>query len=384
MSYILRLILLCHLSVLPSRKLPIPIKEKVRAELNTMIENEIITPVNEPTEWISALLVVAKSNGDVRICIDPKPLNKALLRNHYLMPTIDDVLPELNNAKVFSTCDARHAFWHVCLDEPSSRLTTFETPFGKYRFLRLPYGLSVNPEEFQRRLHDVLIGLRGISCIADDILVYGCGETTELASIDHDKNLRALLERCRECGIRLNKDKFKLHRSTVAYMGHQLTPTGLKADPAKIEAIETMPPPEDKQGVQRLLGMATFLAKFVPNVSEMTSPIRTLLDSSNEFKWDNDVHGKSFVELKNLLKTTPVLGYYQLSKQITVQCDSTQKGLGACLLQDGKAVAYVSRALTKTEQEYAQIEKERNAIFFCICAFSYLCIWEENNSGNRS
>ena len=115
---------------------------------------------------------MAKANGGIRKCVDTKPLKKALKRNHYMMPTIEDILPDLQDAKVFTTCDVAHAFWHVQLDEESAKLTTFETPIGRYRFLRLAFDLSVAPEEWQRRLHEVLFSLDGVACIADDINVW--------------------------------------------------------------------------------------------------------------------------------------------------------------------------------------------------------------------
>jgi len=134
----------------------VPIKEKVGRKLQYLQDEGIIAPVREPSAWISALLVVTNTNGDTRICIDPKTPNKALLRDHYPMITIDDVLPQLANAKVFSAVDARNAFWHLAPDEESSKLTTFETPFGKFRWLRLPYGVKPAPELFQRRMNEVL------------------------------------------------------------------------------------------------------------------------------------------------------------------------------------------------------------------------------------
>ena len=290
---------------MPLRRLLVAVRNKVKSELDEMVANDIIAPVIELSEWISALLVVAKGNGSLRICMDPKPLNKALLRNHYLMPTIDDVLPSLTSAKVFSTVDAAHAFWHVQLDEESSKLTTFETPFGRYRWLRLPLGISVASEEFQRRLHENLTGLKGIAVIADDILVYGTGETTEEATMDHDNNLRELFSRARACGLRLNLDKMKLRQTSISYMGHMITSEGLKPDPSKIEALKKMPPPTDVKGVQRLLGMATYLAKFVPQFSEMTSSIRTLLDKNNEFHWSTE-NEREFENLKALLSSDAV------------------------------------------------------------------------------
>ena len=108
-------------------------RENIKSELERLTKMEIVTPVDTPTDWISSLVVVAKSNNKIRLCIDPKPLNKALKRNDYAMPTIDDVLPDLQEARYFTHLDAKNGFWHVQLDEDSSFFTTFETPFGKYR-----------------------------------------------------------------------------------------------------------------------------------------------------------------------------------------------------------------------------------------------------------
>ena len=338
---------------LPLRKLPLAIKDKVKAELDNMVRKGIISPVDKPCDWISALLVVTKPNNQVRICIDPKILNRALKRNHYPLATLDDILPELQNAKVFSTVDTKNGFWQIELDEESKDLTCYETPFGIFRWNRLPFGLSVSPEEFQRRLNEALSGLQGIAIIADDILIYGKGQTAEEAKLDHDRNLVALLNRCREKGICLNPNKFKLHLKSVRYMGHLLTENGLKPDPQKIEAIDRMPPPTDVQGVQRINGVVNYLARFVPNLSERLEPLRALTRADNEFIWNPEVHGKAFEEVKKLLREAPVLQYFDSSKTTVVQSDASQNGIASTLLQDGRPVAYASRALTPTEKNYA-------------------------------
>ena len=185
----------------------------------------------------------------------------------------------------------------------------------------------------------------------------------------HDKKLAALLNRCRMAGIRLNQGKLALRRKSIEFMGHRLSEKGLEVESDRAEAIDRMPPPQDVKGVQRLLGMAGYLAKFVPNFSEVTAPIRSLLNKKVEFYWNDEIQGTAFEKLKSLLRSAPVLQYFDWKLPTTVQCDSSQSGIGACLLQNGRPVAYASRALTSMEQHYAQIEKENLAIVFALGKF---------------
>jgi len=154
------------------------------------------------------------------------------------MPTIEDVLPQLVSAKVFSTVDAKDGFGHIKLDDASKRLTIFETSFGQYRRLRLPFVISPATDTFQARMHEALVGLKGIKFIADDILIAGMGETEAEAILDHNQHLCALLDRCRERGIKLNKQKLKLNRSSMVFCC-----LGVFLDQLKVEAIMNMPPP---------------------------------------------------------------------------------------------------------------------------------------------
>ena len=130
-------------------------------------------PVKEPTDWVSSLVVVEKKNKKLRVCLDPKDLNNNLKRSHYPLPTLDEIIPDLHNSKVFSTFDCRNGYWQVGLSEKSSFLTTFNTPFGRYRWLRMPFGLSSASEEYQRRMTEAIGDLDGVKVFVDDILVYG-------------------------------------------------------------------------------------------------------------------------------------------------------------------------------------------------------------------
>ena len=269
----------------------------------------------------------------------------------------------MHGAKVFTVLDVSKGFWHIELDELSSFLTTFHTPFGQYRWKRMPFGISSAPEVFQRRMHELIEGLRGVEIVADEIMTVGYGESQEEAVHDHDKNLAAFLQRCADRGIKLNAEKLKLRVKEVPFIGHVATDKGLCVDPAKVRAIVEMPPPSDVTGIQRLLGMIQYLSKFLPCLSDMTKPLRDLTQKDAEWVWDQPQQ-KSLETIKQAVTSTPVLRYYSLQEEVTLQCDASQHGLGAALMQNGQPVAYASRALTSAETRYALIKKELLAIVF--------------------
>ena len=213
-----------------------------------------------------------KKSGKLRVCIDPQELNKAICRPKYQMPTLKEILPNLAKARIFTVLDAKDGFHQVKLDQQSSALTTFWTPYGRYKYLRMPFRISSAPEEFQRRMHEVCQGLDGVAVIADDILVYGCGDTEDEYMNDHDMNLKALLKRARESNLKLKRKNLKLHLSELVYMGHRLTAKGVQPDPAKVKAIVEMPSPQSKKAVEHLLGCVTYLSRFCPRLRKWFNP----------------------------------------------------------------------------------------------------------------
>ena len=176
------------------------------------------------------MVATQKPSGKVRLCIDPQRLNQALKRRHYLLPVIEDILPELSKARVFTKADLKDGFLQIQLDDASSKLTTFQTAWGRYCWLCMLYGISPAPECFQQKLDQCLEGLKGVYKIADDLLIIGQGDTDEEADQDHDQNLKNLLDRCRTKDIKLNKDKFQFKCSEVSFIGHVMTKDGLKPD----------------------------------------------------------------------------------------------------------------------------------------------------------
>uniref|UniRef100_A0AAR2JIE4 ribonuclease H n=1 Tax=Pygocentrus nattereri TaxID=42514 RepID=A0AAR2JIE4_PYGNA len=208
-----------------------------------------------------------------------------------------------------------------------------------------------------------LEGLPGIYIIADDVLITGEGETVESATKDHDEKLRHFLNRCQKQNIKLNADKFKLRKEEVPYIGHLLTSEGLKIDPEKVRAVTEMPRPTDVKAVQRLVGMVNYLSKFYAHLSDDCEILRQLTHKDSVWDWA-PMHEKAFVRLKTNIAKTPVLRYYSPKEELTLQCDTSEAGLGAALTQNGQPVAFTSRALSSTERGYAPIEKECLAIVF--------------------
>ena len=340
----------------PPRRVPVALREQIKSKQDEMVESDVIAPVNEPTAWVSSMLVVAKPNK-LRICLDPRDLNKAIRREHYQLPTVEEVVTRLTHAKKFTVVDAKDGCWQKRLDTDSSYKTTFNTPFGRYRWKRMPFGICSAPEIWQRTMHEFVEDLEGVEVIADDFLIAGFGTTDDEVNLSLESNERAFLEKCRQWNLKLNRAKVRRHQSSVKFMGHLLTSEGLKPDPDKIQAILQLPEPEDRPALKRFLGMVTYLSKFMPHLSEMTEPLRPLEDKDVEFQW-LEQHSVAIATIKKFLTEAPVLKYYDVSKPVTVQCDASQSGLGAVLLQDAQPICYASRALTDTEMRYAQIEKE--------------------------
>lgn len=172
-----------------------------------------------------------------------------------------------------------------------------------------------------------------------------------------------------EVELTLNAEKCKFRVREVTYIGHTLRADGVRPDQEKIRAIKEMPAPTDKKRIQRLLGTINYLAKFVPNMSAVTEPIRKLLKEENEFIWAHEQQ-QAFEKLKDIITRNPVLSFYNVSKPVTVSCDASQCGLGAMLIQDNKPVAYASRSLTDAESRYANIERELLGVLFGLERFN--------------
>ncbi|XP_013196514.1 uncharacterized protein K02A2.6-like [Amyelois transitella] len=349
-------------SVCPVRKIPVGVRDKLRIELDRMENLGVIRRVTHPTPWVNAIVVAAKKDGSIRVCLDPRPLNRAVRRAHYPLPTLTDIATKLEGARYFSKLDARSGFWMVQLDDDSADLCTFGTPYGRYQYLRLPYGINCASEVFHQKIRQILEGLEGVDSFVDDVIVWGSSIS------EHDERLKLLLNRARDAGIKFNKEKCEFCVQTVTYLGHTFSSKGMQIDESKLKAIRDMPNPQDRSSLERFLGMVNYLSKFIPHYSEIAAPLRILLKKDSVWNWD-EVHEATVRRLKESVCAAPVLALYSAREPVLLSVDASSRALGAVLMQGGRPVEYASSTLTDTQCRYAQIEKELLAIVFALERF---------------
>ena len=214
------------------------------------------------------MVATRKKNGkDIRICIDPRDLNTALRRPHHPMKTIEQVTANMAGAKVFSTLDAKNSFWQVPLAEEPQLLSCFNTPFGRFKFRLMPYGLNSGSKVFQQAMEQAFSGTP-CEIIVDDIIVLGA--TTK----QHDERLEQVLKCTEETNLKLNPKKCKIRVDQVTYIGHVLSGEGIRPDPEKMKAITEYPAPQNKQELQRCLGVINYISKLIQNFSDNTVTLR--------------------------------------------------------------------------------------------------------------
>lgn len=349
-----------------TRKVPFGLYKPLKEELQRMEDQGIIEKVNVPSDWVNSLVVTKKKNGKLRCCLDPRHLNKFVVKPHFSIPTVEDIFSRLHGAKFFSVLDCSSSFWMVPIDAESSDLCVFSTPFGRYKYLRLPFGLNVSSEVFQYTISRIYENQEGVEPYIDDIIIFGKTQK------EHDDKLNQTLGIAREHNIRFNPDKCIFNVSQVKFLGHIIDEHGIHIDEDKVKAILNLPAPTNRKELERFLGSMNYLSKFIPDYSSKSACIRDLLNKNNLWVWDTN-HEKCFQALKQCISRAPVLKFYDVNKNVTLSVDSSSYGIGCVLLQDKQPVAFSSRALNSSQKNYAQVEKEMMAILVgCLKFHKYI------------
>ena len=350
-----------------ARQVPYALRPKVEAELRRLEEQGILSKV-EYSEWATPIVPVMKRNGSVRICGDFKvSINPVLLAEQYPLPRIEDIFANLSGGQHFSKLDLKQAYHQMEVTEGSKKYLTINTHKGLFRYNRLVFGVTSSPAIWQRAIDQVLQGIPGTQCILDDMII--TGRTEE----EHLQNLRMVLKRLQEAGLKANREKCEFFKDRVQFCGHEIDKRGLHKTGEKVEAIVNAPQPENVGQLRSFLGLVNYYNRFLPNLSTILHPLHQLLEQGNKWQWTEQCE-QAFSKAKLLITSELVLTHYDPALPVTLACDASPTGIGAVLshiMPDGseRPVAFASRSLTKTERKYAQIDKEALSIVWGVKKF---------------
>lgn len=355
-----------------ARSVPYAIRPLVEEELHRLTKEGIIEPVAF-ADWAAPIVPVLKPDKkSVRICGDFKlTINQASRLDRYPIPKVEDLLTSLAGGQSFTKLDLSQAYLQIKLKEEARKYVVINTHKGLYQYTRLPYGVASAPGIFQRVMENVLRDLKNTIVYIDDILVTGRSEE------DHIKNLKLVLTRLQDAGLRLRKNKCLFMKPSVTYLGYQIDKAGIYPVPEKVKAIQDAPPPKNVHELKAYLGLLNYYSKFLPNLSQKLRSLYQLLKADQPWKWTKE-EAETFQASKDLLVSSKLLVHYDSTKELILACDASQYGIGAVLahrMANGteQPIGYVSRTLSKAEQNYSQIEKEGLACVFGVKRFhSYL------------
>ena len=215
----------------PIRRIPYHLHKKLEKKLRELEQYDIVEKVDGPSKWVSPVIAILKKNDEIRLCIDMRRANEAVIRERYYIPTVDEILQDLNQSKVYSKLDIKWAYHQLELLSKSREITTFMTHQGLYRYKRLMFGISCAPEMYNKIIHQALSGLTGVSSIYYDIIVHGKNEE------ELNQNLELLLQRIQPKGLTLSVDKCHFNMPQIEFMGQILSEHGIGVAESKVTAI---------------------------------------------------------------------------------------------------------------------------------------------------
>jgi transposase InsO family protein len=343
-------------------------REFISQEVVKLVNSGQISPSTSP--WASPVVLVMKKDGSVRFCIDYRRLNAVTKRDCYPLPRIDDALHALQGMTWFTSLDLAQGYWQVPMDANSKEKTAFVSHAGLYEFNVMPFGLTNAPATFQRMMDLVLAGVKWKSCLVylDDIIVF----SKDFDS--HVKDVEEVLQRLQKSKLYIKPQKCMLCSSSVNYLGHIVSGSGIRLDPIKVRALKDMPPPDTLKKLQSFLGFSNYYKRFVSNYASVASPLYRLLCVGTPWKWGK-VEEQAFQTLKDLISEQTMLHQPDGTLPFILDTDGSKDGLGVVLSQvrDGieEPIAFDSRALSKLERKWHCCEFEALAAVWGVRQFAH-------------
>ncbi|KAJ9511053.1 hypothetical protein QJQ45_002859 [Haematococcus lacustris] len=349
----------CKPPALPAYRMTQPELAEMKKQITAFLAQGIIEPSSSP--YAAPVLFVKKKSGELRMCVDYRQLNKQTLRDQYPLPRIDDLFDKLAGCTVFSSLDLQAGYHQIRIPAEDVPKTAFRTPDGHYQYKVLCFGLTNAPATFQRVMNDSFADVINDCALVylDDILVMS--KTVD----EHFVHLRRVLDLLRKHKFFAKLSKCEFMKTALKFLGHIVSDRGVAVDPDKIQSITTWPVPNSLTALQRFLGAANFVRKFVHNFSALAAPLTDLTGKEGlKYDWKHwpDDKLQAFHALKHAVSKVPLLRIPDISKPFQVYCDASLQGVGAVLMQDGHPLAYLSKKLSPAEKNYSTGEQELLAI----------------------
>lgn len=343
---------------------PIPYKYKneVNNEIKKMLNNKIIEKCN--SRYINPMVVVMKSNGEIRLCLDARNINKYTIPQYESPMNIQGIFGRITNANIFTKLDLKHSFWLIPLDIDSRDYTAFSIDGVLYRFRVVPYGLQSSCAALVRALHSILDQYdHFVVHYVDDILIYSCDEQVHL------KHIKIVLEELATAGLKINLDKCQFFKKIVTFLGFKINETGIQMDEERIKIIQEYKRPYNLKTLRGFLGLINYFRKLIPDISEKEIPLIKLIKKGNHWNWGEEQQ-KAFESLKKEFIKNIMIYHPQYDKPFVLRTDASINKLAGVLIQEQDnrevPICFVSRVTKEYEKKMGITELEFASIIFCI------------------
>ncbi|OBZ81591.1 Transposon Tf2-6 polyprotein, partial [Choanephora cucurbitarum] len=343
--------------------------DELKLQLNELLSLGLIR--KSTSEWGAPILFVRKKNGELRMCIDYRALNKVTKRNTNPLPQIDECLDRLQGASYFTSPDLRSGYHQIRIQDSDVPKTAFNTRYGKYGFLVLPFGLSNAPPSYQTWMNQILGDYIDKFALVylHDVCIYS--RTKE----DHIRHVRDIQKRFEKEGLVVNLKKCEFGKRELEFLGYRVSQKGILPSESKIKAVKQLKRPTNVQEVRQFLGLAQHYRRFCPGFSTVASPMTELTHGTGAKKraiiW-NDACEESIKKIKNMLTSPPLLKLPDMNLSYRIETDSSDYGIDAVLLQQDpssqawRSIAYEFKKLSKPEQAFPAQDRELIAIIHAL------------------
>ena len=349
----------------PVSQKPYPIVMKhydwVKNEIEKLLAAKVIC--SSCSSWSAPIIVVPKGDGGKCLVIDYRALNKVTRKFTWPMPEVEDIFSKLNRATYFTTLDLCTGYHHIPLDKSAIHKTAFNSPFGKYEYIKVPFGLVQAPAYLQELMTGILKDFPFTIAYLDDIIIFS--KTPQ----EHLSHICMVFEKLRTANLSMKKSKCNFFSKEIQYLGHILSATGIQPLPSKTHAIQHMNPPTMPKQVRAFLGLVGYYRKFIKGFTKIAKMLTLLTRQQVKFKWTPE-HQAAFVHLKDAIVQAPILHYPNLNKTYIIYTDASDDTCGAQLSQehDGTEfpIAFLSHTFSKTQCKWSTTEQEAFGVYFMI------------------